>query len=408
MRELWLVAKREYLTRVRQRSFRLGLLAVPLLIVVSLGVAFLLTQGRTDSRPLGYVDQSGVLAAGVSPALEEGEEPIAMRAFADPQAAQAALEAQEIQAYYLLPPDYLSTREVTLTYLDRGPSASAQNAFRQYVRANLLAGQPIAERSWAQEGPALIIRSVDGTRDWSPSNISNAILPFLVGFFFFFAVMTSASYMLEAVTEEKESRTLEILTTSMTPEQLIGGKALGLMGVALTQTAIWVGAVAAAVLIARPRLPFLSSLQIPWGLVAIFLLYFLPSFALITGMMITVGGAVGDHRQGQQIAGILNLLFVLPMWFSAIVFINPDHAGLVGLTLFPTTAMLTIMFRWGVTILPLWQLIVSWVLLVTVAGLSLWAAARIFRLGMLRYGQGLNVREALAGLRVRKNRSERG
>jgi ABC-2 type transport system permease protein len=409
MRELWLVARQEYLTRVRQRSFLLGVLAIPLLIVVSVGVAILASQGGTDSRPLGYVDQSGVLAAAVTPTPEEGAEPTAVRAFADPEAARAALEAGEIQAYYVLPPDYLQTREVSLHYLDQGPSRSTQDQFGQFIRANLLVGQPIGERSWAQEGPTLTIRSVDATRDWSVSNIANLILPYAMGFFFFFVVMASAGYMLQAVTDEKENRTIEVIVTSMTPLQLIGGKALGLMGVALTQMTIWVAVTVSALLIAGPLVPFLGNLQMPWGLVAVFLLYFLPSFGLVSGIMIAIGGAVADHRQGQQIAGILNMFFVVPMVFSAnLVFINPDNAGLVGLTLFPTSAMLTIMLRWGLTIIPLWQLVLSWVLLMVAAGLSVWAAARIFRLGMLRYGQELNLREALAGLRARKNRSEQG
>jgi ABC-2 type transport system permease protein len=405
MRELWLVAQGEYRNRVRQRSFLLGILAVPLLIIVSTGVAVLVSLGGGDNRPLGYVDRSGVLAAAVVPPPEEGEEPLEVRAYADPAAAQAALEAGEIQAYYVLPPDYLQTRTVSLYYLDRGPGVALQNQFRRFIRANLLVGQSLGARDWALEGPELTIISADGTRDWSISNIVNVIVPFAAGLFFFFAVMGSSGYMLGAVTDEKENYTIEIMVTSMTPEQLVGGKALGLMGVALTQVAIWVAVAAGALLIAAPHVPFLGNLQVPWGLLAVFGLYFLPSFALVSGLMIAIGGAVADHRQGQQIAGILNMFFVLPMLLSAIVFINPDSPVLVVLTLFPTTAMLTIMLRWGMTILPFWQLAGSWLLLVAAAGLSVWAAARIFRLGMLRYGQGLGLREALAGLRARRGRA---
>jgi ABC-2 type transport system permease protein len=404
MRELWLVAQEEYRTRIRQRSFLLGILAVPLLIVVSTGVAIAVSLGGRDGRPLGYVDQSGVLAAAVQPAPEEGEEPLVVRALADPAAAQAALESGEIQAYYVLPPDYLQSRQVALYYLDKRPGASTQNDFSRFIRANLLAGEPLGQRDWALEGPELVIRSADGARDWSLSNIVNVIVPFAAGFFFFFIVMGSSSYMMEAVTDEKENRTIEIMATSMTPEQLIGGKALGLMGVALTQMAIWVAAAAAALLVAAPQVPILANFQVPWGLVAIFGLYLLPAFALVCGMMIAVGGIVPDHRQGQQVAGVLNMLFTLPALLSALVFINPDSPVLVVLTFFPTTAMLTIMLRWGLTIIPLWQLAVSWLLLAATAGLSVWGAARIFRLGMLRYGQALNLRETLAGLRLRRGR----
>lgn len=408
MRELWLVAKEEYRTRVRQRSFLLGIVAVPLLIIVSTGVILLVNLGGRDSRPLGYVDQSGVLASAVMPATEEGEDPLEVRAYADPAAARAALEAGEIQAYYLLPPDYLESRQVELYYMEEGPSTPVRNQFAQFIRANLLVNEPLGERAWALEGPELTIRSADGRRDWSLSNIVNVIVPYAAGFFFFFVMMGTSSYMLQAVTDEKENRVIEIIVTSMTPEQLIGGKALGLMGVALTQMAIWVAVAAGALLIAAPHVSFLAHMRVPWDLLAVFGLYFLPSFALVSGLMIAVGGAVPDHRQGQQIAGVLNMLFVLPMLFSALIFINPDSPLLVFLTFFPTAAMVTILMRWGTTIIPLWQLLASWLLLLVTAGLSVWAAARIFRLGMLRYGQGLNLREVLADLGARNKRTGRG
>ena len=408
MREVWIVAQGEYQARVRRRSFLLGILAVPLLIIISTGVALLVNLGGRDSRPVGYVDQSGVLAAAVVPTLEEGEEPLEVRAYADPAVARVALEAEEIQAYYVLPPDYLASRQVALYYLDQAPSQSIQDDFGQLIRANLLADQSLGALDWAMEGPELVTRSADGTRDWSVSNIVNVIVPFAAGFFFFFVVMGSSGYMLEAVTDEKENRTIEILTTSMTPEQLVGGKALGLMAVALTQMAIWVAVAVVALLIAAPRVPFLANAQVPWGLLAIFGAFFLPSFALVSGMMIAIGGVVPDHRQGQQIAGVLNIFFVLPMLLSALIFINPDNPVIVILTFFPTTAMVTILLRWGMTIIPFWQLAGSWLLLVAVSGLSVWGAARIFRLGMLRYGQALNLREVLAGLRARRSRSAKG
>ncbi len=405
MRELWLVAKREYITRIRQRSFLLGILAVPLLIMVATGIVVLANPGDGDDRPIGYVDRSGVLAAGVLPEPAEGEKPLVVRAYADPAAAQAALEAGEIRAYYVLPPEYLESRQVDLYYLDQPPDQSTQNRFGRFIRANLLADQSFAQRPWALEGPELITRSVDGTRDWSTSNIINIIAPFAAAFFFFFAAMGSSGYMLEAVTDEKENRTIEIMVTSMTPGQLIGGKALGLMAVALSQMAVWITATVIAMLVVASQMPSLRNLQVPWELLAVFGLYFFPSFALISGMMIAIGSAVSDHHQGQQISGILNMLFILPVLLSAIVFINPDSPALVGLTLFPTTSMLTIMLRWGMTIIPFWQLAVGWLLLVVTAGLSIWAAARIFRLGILRYGQALSLRETLAGLRLRRSRT---
>jgi len=129
------------------------------------------------------------------------------------------------------------------------------------------------------------------------------------------------------------------------------------------------------------------------------LLYFIPAYALIASMMIAIGSAVSEMSQGQQIAGMLNLLFFVPYFFFATVFANPNSPLLVALTLFPTTAFITITMRWGVTVIPLWQLIASWIILAASAGSGIWIASRVFRAGMLRYGQPLPLQGVLAALR---------
>jgi ABC-2 type transport system permease protein len=108
--------------------------------------------------------------------------------------------------------------------------------------------------------------------------------------------------------------------------------------------------------------------------------------------MITLGCMVTELQQGQQISGILNLLFMVPFFFFVLVFTNPNSPILVAMTLFPTTAFMTVAMRWGMTTIPTWQLVVSWLILVTTAALSIGVAARVFRVGMLRYGQPLSLR----------------
>jgi len=84
----------------------------------------------------------------------------------------------------------------------------------------------------------------------------------------------------------------------------------------------------------------------------------------------------------------------VPFFFIVILFSNPDSPIMVLLSLFPTTSMMTLAMRWGVTQVPAWQVIVSFILLIASAIASIWVAAKVFRLGMLRYGQPLS----LAGL----------
>jgi len=405
MRKFWLVAKHEYLKTIRRRAFWLGTLGVPLLIIVVMAASIAVAVGGGDERPLGYVDHVGILTAGVYPDVGEGDEFTEMRAFPDEAAATAALESGEIQAFCVVPADYFQSPEIALYYWDDSPGEAVRDDFDDLMRANLSVGLPGDVQRRVLEGIDLTVRSADGRREAGSESFINLFMPLIAGMFFMFSVMTSAGYLLQAVTAEKESRTVEIVFTSLTPEQFIGGKAAGLIAVALSQVLVWVLAVVVGLVVGAQFLEPLQAVEVPWVFLVVVALYFFPAFCLMAGLMTAIGGMVTEMQQGQQIAGVLNMLFILPFFFIAVAFSNPDSPLLVALTLFPTTAFITVTLRWGMTVIPAWQLILSWVLLVATAGLSVWASARIFRVGMLRYGQRLSLRAVVEILRARGQQS---
>lgn len=402
MAKAWLVARAEYLDQVRRRSFLVATLAMPLLILGIMAVSIIIAvRNDEDARPLGYVDQAGVLAPGLIPDAAEGD--VILQPFATETEARSALEAgpaeSRIQGYYVLPPDYRQGGPAQLYYWDEAPASDALAQFDRLLRLNLLSEQPEAVQKRLLAGVSLTLRSADGRRESGEDDFLNFLLPFFVGLFFVFVVMGTAGYMLRAVATEKENRMVEVVFTSLSPGQLVGGKAVGLMAVALTQVGLWLAALVGAALIAARYADWVRSIQVPWSMLGIILLYFLPTYALVTGLMTTLGSMTTDLQQGQQIAGLVNMLFVLPFFFIIIVFTNPDSPLMVGLTLFPTTAFITIAMRWGATTIPIWQLALSWLLLVATAAFSIFVAARVFRTGMLRYGQAIRLRGLVTILR---------
>ncbi len=399
MRNFWLMAKHEYRKMVGKRSFLLGTLSIPLIMIVAMGLSIYISIRGEDRRPVGYVDQVGILATAVYPPKSVNSNMPTFRAFADEAAAQQALAAGEIQAYYVLPPDYLQTRALRLFYWEDSPQSSVRRGFADFIRANLAATEPEAKQKLLLGGHTTIMRSADNKREMDSSNPVNFILPFLVAFLFVMVVMGSAGYLLQVVTDEKENRTMEVMITSMTPLQLIGGKALGLMAVSLTQLLVWLVIGIIAVLIGAQSVPWLANISIPWSLLIVVAAFFLPSYALVAGLMTAVGGAVTELQQGQQIAGILNLLFIVPFFFLVFFFERPNSPLVLALTLFPTTSFFSMVMRWSTNIVPLWQVILSWLILTATAVFSVIASARIFRAGMLRYGQGLKLRGVLAAMR---------
>ncbi|MGB5931963.1 MAG: ABC transporter permease [Anaerolineae bacterium] len=398
MRNFWLVAKHEYRRTVLKRAFILVTLAIPLAMVAFIAFGILVAIMGENNLPVGYVDNAGILDVTRQPlsAMPTGME---IRAFPDEEAALAALEGEEIQAFFVLPSDYPSTLQTDLYYLEKPPSNDIWRDFSSFVRANLVATYPDEVRNRLFEGPNITVWDIVSKREFSKSGVVNVILPFVASFFFFIATMSASGYMLQVVATEKENRTMEIMITSVTPGQLIGGKTVGLLAAALTQLAIYVIVVVVGLTVAASYVEVLQYVTVPWTYLGVMALFFFPAYALIAAVMVAIGAAVTDLQQGQQVAGILNLFFMAPLFLLTVLLVNPGHPVLVFMTLFPTTAFLTISLRWGLGTVPLWQIGVSWVLLVATTIFMVWAAARIFRAGMLRYGQPLNLKTVVAVIR---------
>ncbi len=399
MRSYWLVARHEYRRTVLRRGFIVLTLAIPLGMALLIGLTILVVVSGESRLPLGYVDRAGILDASRLGDLPDAQERTEIRAFDNEEAALAALKGEEIQAFFVLPSDYLDTRRSDLYYLEDPPSDDAWGDFDDFVRASLIAPYSGGVQRRLLEGPAITVLDTSSNREFSQQAAINIALPFVGVFCFFIATMSASGYMLQVVADEKENRTMELMVTSLTPAQLIGGKALGLMAAALTQLAIYGIAAVVVLTIAISYITDLPSIDVPWTFLGMMALFFFPSYVLMAGIMVAIGSAVTELQQGQQIAGILNLFFMLPIFLLMIIFEDPGHPLAVFLSLFPMTSFLTISLRWGLGTVPLWQIGTAWVLLVGTAILVMWIAARVFRVGMLRYGKPLNLKAAWSAVK---------
>ncbi len=398
MRNFWLIAKHEYRSTVFKRAFILTTLAMPLGMVAVIALAIIVTGLGENTLPVGYVDKAGILDVDrqSTASMATG---IQIRAFPEEETALAALEGEEIQAFFVLPADYPNTLQTDLYYLEEPPSSDVWGDFDNFVRANLVASYPDEMRNRLLEGPNITVHDIDSNREFSQRSIINIILPFVASFFFFVATMSASGYMLQVVATEKENRTMEIMITSVTPGQLIGGKTVGLLAAALTQLSIYIIAAVVGLIVAAPHIEALQQLTVPWAYLAVMGVFFFPAYALIAAVMVAIGAAVTKVQEAQQVAGLLNMLFILPMILAVVIIRDPGNPLSVFLTLFPTTAFLTISLRWGLGTVPMWQIGIGWVLLIVTTIFMVWAAARVFRAGMLRYGQPLNLKAVMAVIR---------
>jgi len=268
------------------------------------------------------------------------------------------------------------------------------------MRWNLAAGLPEDLRARASDEMDLVARSLDGTREMSESTWPNVVIPFIAAMLFFITVIGSASDAVRAVVDEKESRTMEILVTSISPNELMGGKILALFAVGMTQMAAWGVAAAVALIVAKMNIPELSHFQMNWSFLILVLAMFLPAYMITAGLLAAAGAATTELREAQQLATFVTLPSMLPAILSFVILTNPNGLASTIMTLFPLTAPLTVSMRWAFTSIPIWQLVASFVILVASAVGSILLAARVFQAGMLRFGQRLSwqeIRQAVQG-----------
>ncbi|MCK4901061.1 MAG: ABC transporter permease [Anaerolineales bacterium] len=399
MHNAWLIAKHAYRNTVVKRSFIIGTLAVPFFMAAIIGIAVLVFVLSENNKPIGYVDNSGLLKIDLQTNLPDSEDRIEILSYPDEATAIEALNSEEIQAFWVLPPDYQQTLRTDLYYLEEPPDNDIWREFDDFIRINLIDALPKSTHNLLLEGPDITVIDITNNRDFSQNSIFNYVLPIFACFFFVFASMNAANYMLGVVVDEKENRTMEIMITSVSSKQLISGKTGGLIAAALTQLVIYVLVIILGILIARPYIELLHTAKVPWTYLGVMLLFFFPAYALLSAVMVAVGGVITELQQGQQISGILNMFFMFPLFMLPLLITNPTQPAFIFMTLFPTTAFMTISLRWGLGTIPIWQLGLSWVILVSTTIFVVWVATRVFRTGMLRYGQTLSIKSVLATIK---------
>ena len=401
MWKLWYVARHEYARNVFKKSFILALLSVPLLIGVNIGLIAFMVSLDNNNAPVGYVDHAGLLSDPIPAPVGPSEGAIEFIPFQAEDEARDALEAKSIQAYYVVSPDYFETSRIDLLYL-KEPGENATQQFHDFIQINVLSDQPpdIAHR--AAEGSNVTVRAPDGSREFSGAPTLGAILPVLLSVAFIFLLLMSSGYLMQAVVDEKENRTMEVLITSLSASRLISGKVLGIVAIGLTQLVAWILVGILAVFIGGEvfDIQWFQDPGLDWGPILTVVAIAIPSYVLACALMVAVGSTVGQAQEGQQIGALFFMLFMIPLYAIMLIGETPNATPSVVLTLLPFTSLMTVGFRSLFSVVPLWQVAASVAIQTACAAGALWLAGRAFRLGMLRYGQRLRFSEIFARARA--------
>jgi ABC-2 type transport system permease protein len=402
MSKTFIILKHEFRQTFKSRSFIIITLALPLLAILGLGIYQGVQHWYHPAAPqeekIGYVDQTGMFNGytsqpGVLFILYPGE-----------QQAKDALLAKDIKEYFVIPTNYLSNGFITryTTSRETAPSTKTTGQITDFLVSNLLTGEVSPQVLDRVKTPMLLASvRLNESGEIVPGQdvVSSYVVPIVFALLFMVSIFFASGFLFQSVTEEKENRVIEILLSSVSSRQLLVGKVLGLGAAGLIQVAVWLITIIIFSQVAKGIIPALSSLSIPASLIGWGLLYFLLGYLLFAALYAGVGSIGATAKEGQGWSTIFVLPAILPYYFSYFIISSPESAASKALTFFPLTSPITSMMRLASHTIPTWEIALGLIILAGSIALTMWFAAKIFRVFLLMYGKRPALREIIRYVR---------
>lgn len=433
MRRMARIARREYVASVCTKGFLIGLIMAPILMAGGLiGVAVTQRQDRRTERHLVVLDHSGRVADAIVEAAAarnrntatgsnrtdsyridvvppEGADPAAQRLALSDRVRAGQLHAfVEIGRQVVQPP--AGSEDGRIRYHAKNPAMDEVRSWLGNVvndrlrRERLLAagvdpGTLTNLFHWVSlEGMGLIERDSRTGAVQAAQRQNEAVafgVPLAVAMFGMMLMLMGSTPLLQSVMEEKTQRIAEVMLSAATPWEIMGGKLVGGVAVALTAMAVYLGAAFATLS------SLASASAIPWTFLPWFVAYVIAAILMYGAVAIALGAACSDTRDAQQLQLPVMLPVMIPMFLLLPVIKEPQGTLATGLSLFPPFTPLLMLIRLAAPGgIPTWQPWVGLAGVLAAAALALWLGSRIFRIGILAQGKLPRLSEILRwGLR---------
>ena len=408
MRNAAVVARWELRRTIRRKAFLIStatmpvLLAIAVLAVVLFGdriggaVAEASTPDAGDSY--GLIDRAG--------ALDGRDLPSNFTRFVDEASARTAEAQGAIAGYFVVAADYEQSGAVRFVADEFGAFGEREGEARGLIRSVLL--DALLQEHVAPEIAARIRQPVELRAeglDGSPpegaaaDSSIDAVLPYAMAMLYLLIIFTSAGYLLEGVSEEKETRVIEIVLSSVTPDQLLLGKLAGQAMTGLVQVLVWVVTALALVPLLLARFDLLGDVTFNVAVLPLAIAYLLLGYLLVAAFYATVGSITTSFKEGQQLAVYVVLPSVVPLMAAAFIQGDPDGLLAIVLSWVPITAPVAGLMRVAAGSQDVLSIAISVGILAVCVPVALWVSTRVFRIGLLVYGRRLRLSDIFRAVR---------
>lgn len=416
---LGIVIAREYLERVKRKSFILSTLFVPIFMVaLMVAPALFMVLSEPESKVIAVIDDSGVVA----PRLHGNDEMRFVVTGDEPVDSARANNAYD--AILVIGQNAVEKPGEAITLYSHGSlTLMSETAIRDQISDaiedvrlqayNISNLKQILDE--VQVDLTLNVIDMDKDDESATSSIVSYILALAMDMMLYMFILIYGQMVMTSIIEEKSNRVLELVVSSVKPMQLMMGKIVGVGLVALTQILIWAVIIGAC---SAWLVPFVGGSSLSddpdvaivlaqlgnagyfINLFVFMLLFFIGGYLLYSSIFAAIGSAVDNIQDASQLTTIATMPIIIGIVVSMSAIQNPSSSFAEWLSIIPFTSPMTMMVRlpFGV---PAWQLVLSLVVLYATIVLFIWICAKIYRVGIFLYGKKPSFAEIMRWVRYK-------
>ena len=429
MKKIWLVTKREYITRVKKKSFLVMTLLSPLLIVLFYGIIFYFSFNKDisdTSKKVLIVDESG----NFENQLKNSKTISFVYTDIKKDEVEEVLKSDENYGIIFIPANTDSIKELEFLGKEQ-PSLNTldyiESQFLSTIKNKKLSEKGIDKKILTQiNSQKLNLKTIKYTEKGIEKGNSGVttMIGFIGAFLIYLFIFLSGIQVMRGVIEEKTNRIVEVIISSVKPFQLMMGKIIGIAMVGLTQFLLWIilvsvlsGPVSGTVMnlmdVAPSEIAASQGANIPENtneggvggfindlgnynftlILCMFLFYFISGYLFYGSLFAAIGSAVDNETDTQQFMFPMTMPLILAFVLAQSVVVNaPNGSIAVWLSMIPFTSPVVMMVRlpFGV---PVWQILVSMLSMISGFIFTVWLAGRIYRIGILTFGKKPSYKE---------------
>jgi len=410
MHNVWLIAKREYLERIRTKAFLFFTILFPLLMIGGIVVEAVTSTHSKSTSHIAVVSHDQQLATDLQAELENGKDSRMTVDVISPPTSDTRsildgeLADKSLDGYLWITPGTQANARPSFSYTPRSAGdISTKGAISSALRTVLVRERLAHQGMVASDVNSLMQPvEVDTTQAGKNADTTSTFIAIYVLFFLmYFVIMLYGMNVARSIIEEKTSRVFEVLLATIKPEEMMAGKMLGVGSVGLTQVFIWL--IAAILLTSTSLVSSIAGGSVHISLSAMQIVFFVVFSVLGFMLYASIAAALGAMTNSEQELQQLNMFLVMPLaccFFAlGIIVSNPNSVLSTILSLIPFMTPLIMYLRLSLAAVPVWQLALSIGLMLVTIYAILWVASRIYRVGILMYGKKPTLPEILRWLK---------